>query len=64
MICEAVCKPFGVSPPLHRRRASWFRSARAFDISKAKEKLGFAPRIKPEEGLPAMVRSYREAGWL
>jgi nucleoside-diphosphate-sugar epimerase len=64
MLCEAVCNPFGISPPLHRRRASWFNSARAFDISKAKEKLGFAPRIKPEEGLPAMVRSYREAGWL
>jgi nucleoside-diphosphate-sugar epimerase len=64
ILCEAVCRPFGIAPPLHRRRASWFSSARAFDISKAKDKLGFRPKVKPEEGLAAMVRSYREAGWL
>jgi nucleoside-diphosphate-sugar epimerase len=64
LLCEAVCLPFRLSPPLHRRRASWFNSARAFDIGKAKKKLGFQPNVRPEDGLPAMIRSYREAGWL
>ena len=29
---EGVCKPFGISPPMHRRRAAWFVSNRAFDM--------------------------------
>lgn len=63
-LCELACKPLGISPPLHRRRASWFRSNRSFDISKAKSRLGFAPKVPTEDGLRAMVRSYVDAGWL
>ena len=62
--CEFACKPFGVSPPLHRRRAAWFNSARSFDIGKARRELGFEPKVAPQEGLREMVRSYKEAGWL
>ena len=32
--CEVACKPFSISPPLHRRRAAWFNSTRSFDIAK------------------------------
>lgn len=63
-VCEFACKPFGLSPPLHRRRAHWFRSIRSFDIAKARAKLGYAPRVPVEQGLRGMVRSYEEAGWL
>jgi nucleoside-diphosphate-sugar epimerase len=63
-ICEFACKPFGLSPPLHRRRAHWFRSTRSFDITKARTKLGFEPKVSVEDGLRDMVRSYVEAGWL
>ena len=63
-ICEFACKPFGVSPPLHRRRAAWFNSARSFDIGKARRILGYDPKIKPEDGLRQMARSYVDAGWL
>jgi len=62
--CEFACKPFRISPPLHRRRAEWFRATRAFDISKARRDLGYEPKMTPEEGLRIMVRSFREAGWL
>ena len=62
--CEFACKPFGVSPPLHRRRAAWFNSARSFDIGKARRVLGYEPKVAPEDGLREMVRSYVEAGWL
>lgn len=63
-VCEFACKPFGVSPPLYRRRAAWFNSTRAFDIRKARRVLGYEPKIQPEEGLKEMVRSFAEAGWL
>lgn len=62
--CELACKPFRISPPLHRRRASWFSHTRSFDISKARRELGYEPKVVPEDGLKAMVRSYRDAGWL
>lgn len=62
--CEFACKPFAISPPLHRRRAAWFNSTRAFDIGKARRILGYQPQVRPEEGLKEMVRSYQEAGWL
>jgi nucleoside-diphosphate-sugar epimerase len=63
-VCEFACKPFAISPPLHRRRAAWFNSTRAFDISKARNVLGYRPKIPPQQGLKDMVRSFAEAGWL
>ncbi len=63
-ICEFACKPFGIAPPLYRRRAAWFASTRAFDISKAKSRLGYQPKIRPQDGLKEMVQSFTEAGWL
>ena len=64
VMCEFACKPFGISPPLYRRRASWFSHIRSFDIGKARRDLGYDPKVLPEEGLRKMVRSYREAGWI
>jgi nucleoside-diphosphate-sugar epimerase len=63
-VCEFACKPFSISPPLHRRRAAWFNSTREFDIDKARRILGYQPQVRPEEGLKEMVHSYVEAGWL
>lgn len=59
--CEFVLKPFPVSAPLHRRRAAWFNSTREFDITKARQRLGYEPKIAPEDGLKEMVKSYQEA---
>jgi nucleoside-diphosphate-sugar epimerase len=63
-VCELACKPFSISPPLHRRRAAWFNSTRSFDIGKARRILGYDPKVRPEDGLKEMVRSYVDAGWL
>ena len=62
VLCEFACKPFGISPPLHRRRASWFSHTRSFDIGKARRDLGYGPKVRIEDGLKGMVRSYQEAG--
>ena len=63
-LCEFACKPFKISPPLHRRRASWFIADRAFDIGKARKLLGYEPQVTPDEGLKEMALSYRKAGWI
>lgn len=63
-LCEALCVPFGVEPPLHRRRVEFWVKSRAFSIDKARRVLGYAPRVDLEEGLRATAASYRAAGWL
>jgi nucleoside-diphosphate-sugar epimerase len=61
-LCEAACRPFGIAPPLFRRRAEMFSHERAFDISKARDVLGYEPRIPLEEGLRRTCAWYREHG--
>ncbi|UCG86407.1 MAG: NAD-dependent epimerase/dehydratase family protein [Gemmatimonadota bacterium] len=61
---EGVCKPFRISPPMHRRRAAWFVSNRCFNIARAREELGYDPQVKIEDGIHEMVKSFEEAGWM
>src|SRR5215510_5435495 len=44
-VCEAVCAPFGIEPPLYRRRVDFFTKSRSFDISRARTEIGFAPQV-------------------
>jgi len=62
--CEAVCWPFGIEPPLFRRRAEWFRQTRAFTIDKVRRELGFEPRVGLDEGLTRTAAWYKEHGYL
>jgi nucleoside-diphosphate-sugar epimerase len=62
--CEQVCVPLGIEPPLHRRRVSFFQNNRAFDISKAKQLLGYQPQISLREGIRRTISWYEEQGWL
>jgi nucleoside-diphosphate-sugar epimerase len=63
-LCEAVCVPLGLEPPLHRRRIEFWVKSRAFSIEKARRMLGYAPRVDLEEGIARTVAAYRQAGWL
>ncbi|MCP1675788.1 nucleoside-diphosphate-sugar epimerase [Natronocella acetinitrilica] len=63
-VCERVCKPFGVTPPIFPRRVDWYRQNRAFDISRARVELGYQPRIGLEEGLRRTAEWYRAEGYL
>ena len=56
-LCEGVCRPLGIDPPLHVRRCEFYTKARAFSNARAKRVLGFDPRV----GLPEGV--YRTAAW-
>jgi dihydroflavonol-4-reductase len=63
-LCEGVCTPLGIEPPLYRRRVDFFTKSRAFDISRARAELGFQPRIGLREGVRRTLSWYREHGWL
>ena len=62
--CEALCRPFGVEPPIYRRRVDFFTKSRAFDSSRARTEIGYAPRVGLREGIGRTLAWYREAGWL
>jgi nucleoside-diphosphate-sugar epimerase len=63
-VCEQVCKPFGVTPPIFPRRVDWYRQNRAFDIRKAKRELGYRPLVTLSEGLARTASWYRAEGYL
>jgi dihydroflavonol-4-reductase len=62
--CEALCRPFGIEPPIYRRRVDFFTKSRAFDSGRARAEIGYAPRIGLREGIGRTLAWYREAGWL
>lgn len=63
-VVEKACKPFGIAPPIFPRRVDWFRQNRAFDVSRAKTELGYAPRVGLDEGLRRTGVWYRANGYL
>ena len=63
-LCEAICVPLGIEPPLHRRRVDFWTKSRAFTTEKARRLLGYAPKVDLEEGIARTVAAYREVGWL
>lgn len=63
-VVEKVCKPLGVTPPIFPRRVDWYRQNRAFDITRARQELGYAPRVALDEGLRRTGIWYRRMGYL
>ena len=63
-LCELVCVPLRIEPPLYRRRVEFFTKSRAFDASRARQELGFDPRVDLEEGIHRTAVWYREQGML
>jgi len=63
-LCEAVCAPFGIEPPIYRRRVDFFTKSRAFDITRARQELGYAPAVGLREGIRRTLEWYRGAGWI
>jgi nucleoside-diphosphate-sugar epimerase len=62
--CEAICAPFGIEPPLYRRRVDFFTKSRAFDIGRARRELGYAPQVSLREGIRRTMEWYRSAKWM
>jgi nucleoside-diphosphate-sugar epimerase len=63
-LCEAVCVPLGLEPPLHRRRVDFYTKSRAFDISRARREIGYDPQVGLDEGIARTLAWYREHTWI
>lgn len=61
-VCERVCVPLGIEPPIYRRRVDFFTKSRAFTIRKARQLLGYQPRVPLETGLQRTVDWYLGSG--
>ncbi len=61
--CEAICAPFGIEPPIYRRRVDFFTKSRAFDISRARAELGYAPQVSLRDGITRTLAWYRAHSW-
>ena len=61
-LCELICKPMGIEPPLYRRRVDFFRKDRAFTIEKARRELGFNPKVDLKTGLKRTAEWYEAQG--
>jgi nucleoside-diphosphate-sugar epimerase len=63
-LCEMVCVPFGIEPPLFRRRVDFYRKSRAFDTTRAREELGYNPTVDLRTGIHQTAAWYRAQGLL
>jgi dihydroflavonol-4-reductase len=63
-VCEAICVPLGIAPPIYRRRVDFFTKSRAFDITRARQEIGYAPGVGLREGISRTLDWYRQHGWL
>lgn len=63
-LCEAVCRPLRLAPPIYRRRVAFFTKDRSFNTARLREKLGYRYRRTTEEGLRETARWYLEHGWI
>ncbi|NKB25850.1 MAG: SDR family NAD(P)-dependent oxidoreductase [Kiritimatiellae bacterium] len=62
--CETICTPLRIQPPLFRRRVDFYTKSRAFDTSKAKQDLDFAPAQTFGQEIKDIIKDYKEHGYL
>lgn len=58
-VCEAVCRPLRIEPPLHMRRLDFFMFDRGFTAARAAREIGFVPQVSLEDGLARTAAWYR-----
>lgn len=63
-LVEKMCVPFGIEPPLHRRRVDFYTMTRAFNIDKAKRILGYLPKFDLRTGIKNTAEWYKQQGLL
>jgi nucleoside-diphosphate-sugar epimerase len=64
VLCEKLCRPLGIEPPLYPRRLDFFLKDRAFRIDKAKRVLSWEPQVNLDQGIRQTLAWYRTQGWL
>ena len=56
---EDVCQVLKLDPPIYRRRMDFFHSDSAFDTSRARRVLDWAPKVDLPEGIRRTLEDYR-----
>ena len=64
LLCEMVCVPLRIEPPIFRRRVDFYTKSRAFDTTRARTEIGFAPKVDLAEGIKRTADWYRKEGLL
>lgn len=64
VLCEMICVPLGIEPPIYRRRVDFYTKSRAFDTTRARTELGFVAKIDLGEGIRRAADWYRAEGLL
>lgn len=64
LLCEMVCVPLRIEPPLYRRRVDFYTKSRAFDTTRARQELGYQPAVDLRDGIRRTIAWYREQGML
>lgn len=64
LLCEMVCVPLRIEPPIFRRRVDFYTKSRAFDTTRARTELGYSPAVDLEEGIHRTADWYRSEGLL
>jgi len=59
-LCEKICIPLGIEPPIYRRRVDFFTKSRSFTIDKGRKLLGYNPQFNYKKGLASTIDWYRE----
>jgi nucleoside-diphosphate-sugar epimerase len=63
-LLENLCRPFGIEPPIYRRRLAFYTKDRSFNTSKMQQLLSFSPKHTDQEGLQGLAQWYVDQGWL
>jgi len=64
LLCEMICVPLRVEPPIYRRRVDFYTKSRAFDTTRARTELGYEPKVDLEDGIRRTAGWYRSEGLL
>lgn len=63
-LCEAICKPLNIEPPIYPRRVAFFTKDRSFETDKIRRDLGDLYQYTSEEGIRHLTQWYVKEGWL
>ena len=64
LLCEMICVPLRVEPPIYRRRVDFYTKSRAFNTTRARTELGYAPKVDLAAGIKLTADWYRAEGLL
>jgi nucleoside-diphosphate-sugar epimerase len=63
-ICEILCAPFGITPPIYRRRVDFFVKERCFSTKKAEKLLNFKPMRTTFQEIKELCLWYEKEGFV